>query len=76
MNILFHPDEKNSLKDFKFPKEIKRIGIFIGPEGGFSELEVLEAKKNMLNVLNLGRLILRAETASITGISLINFLIN
>lgn len=74
LNILFHPESKVNLKEFKFPKNIKSIGIFIGPEGGFSEQEVLEARKNSFNILNLGKLILRAETASITGISLVKFL--
>jgi len=76
LNILFHPESNISLKGFKFPKNIKKIGIFIGPEGGFSEAEILEAGKNKINILNIGKLTLRAETASIAAVSLINFLIN
>jgi len=76
LNILFDPEAKEGLKNFTIPKKIKSIGIFIGPEGGFSEVEVLEAKKNKISILNLGKLTLRAETASIVSVSLINFLIH
>lgn len=76
LNILFDPEAKESLKDFRIKKDIKTIGIFIGPEGGFSDQEILEAKKKEYSVLNLGKLTLRAETAAIVSSALINFLIN
>jgi len=76
LNILFDPEAEINLKDFKFPKGIKKIGIFIGPEGGFSDQEILDAKKALFIVLNLGKLTLRAETAAIVSSFVINFLIN
>ncbi|MBI2056094.1 MAG: 16S rRNA (uracil(1498)-N(3))-methyltransferase [Candidatus Sungbacteria bacterium] len=40
------------------------VGIFIGPEGGFAEEEVLLAKQNNFSIASLGKLTLRAETAA------------
>ncbi len=40
------------------------IGIFIGPEGGWSPEEVLSAKEHNFELVSLGPLTLRAETAA------------
>lgn len=40
------------------------IGIFIGPEGGFEEKEVEQAKEAGIRPITLGRRILRTETAA------------
>lgn len=42
------------------------ISVFIGPEGGYSENEVLLAKKHGIMMVSLGARILRAETAAIS----------
>jgi 16S rRNA (uracil1498-N3)-methyltransferase len=47
-----------------------RAGIFIGPEGGFSETEVERARSAGVEVLSLGPRVLRAETAAIVGAAL------
>ena len=49
-------------------------GIIIGPEGGFKDEEVslLKSIKN-ISEISLGKNILRAETAAIAGLSIINF---
>jgi 16S rRNA (uracil1498-N3)-methyltransferase len=52
-------------------KNIKKIAILIGPEGGFSKAEVTLAESKGFNTYWLGPRILRAETASITACSLI-----
>jgi 16S rRNA (uracil1498-N3)-methyltransferase len=44
---------------------LKSVALFIGPEGGFTEKEVSEAVENKINVLSLGDLMLRGETAAI-----------
>lgn len=51
------------------------IGIFIGPEGGFenSEIEKLKAIKG--NVITLGHRILRTETAGMTVLSVLMWLL-
>lgn len=47
------------------------LGIFIGPEGGWTEREIFLFKKNDIKVHSLGPQILRAETAAIAVSSLI-----
>ncbi|MBI5826775.1 MAG: 16S rRNA (uracil(1498)-N(3))-methyltransferase [Deltaproteobacteria bacterium] len=47
------------------------IALLVGPEGGFSADDVDEAVKNGFIPVSLGRRILRAETAAIAGVSII-----
>jgi 16S rRNA (uracil1498-N3)-methyltransferase len=47
----------------------KKINLFIGPEGGYSEAEILVAQEKGLVVFSLGQRILRAETAAITALA-------
>ncbi len=44
---------------------VKRVCLFIGPEGGWDESEINEARTYDLKVVGLGGLTLRAETAAI-----------
>ena len=50
-------------------KKVKSAGFIIGPEGGFSELEVDLLKKNSIQTVTLGKRILRMETAAIAVLS-------
>jgi len=68
-------------KDMKETKEIlagivpgQSVGIFIGPEGGFAEEEVAEALANEVRTITLGRRILRTETAGLTTLSILMYL--
>ena len=57
-------------KGDKFSKKLltnKKVAIFIGPEGGFTEKELNLFKENNIPVLSLGQQILRAETAAIAA---------
>lgn len=47
-----------------------RIGIFIGPEGGFEETEVEALAQAGARPLSLGRRILRTETAGLAALTL------
>lgn len=51
------------------------IGIFIGPEGGFEESEVEQAKALEVKPVTLGRRILRTETAGLTTLSILMYLL-
>jgi 16S rRNA (uracil1498-N3)-methyltransferase len=51
------------------------IHIFIGPEGGFAAEEVKLAEKHGLIRTTLGKRILRAETAAIVSVALVQFLL-
>lgn len=58
-------------KKLKNVKPGKKIAIIIGPEGGFTEGEVIYAKHHGFSPVGLGNRILRAETASIYALSVI-----
>lgn len=45
----------------------RRIGMFIGPEGGWDDTERKEARAAWCTFANLGKLVLRAETAAVVG---------
>ena len=47
----------------------QKIAVFIGPEGGFEETEVAQAKDAGFEPITLGRRILRTETAGLTVMS-------
>ena len=49
------------------------IGIWIGPEGGFSPEEAAQAAKEQWIPISLGKRILRTETAGITLLSILMF---
>jgi 16S rRNA (uracil1498-N3)-methyltransferase len=63
-----------SLKDMSFPRSTKEIIVAIGPEGGFTEHEVGLAQKSGLVPTTLGPRILRAETAAITALALVQYI--
>jgi 16S rRNA (uracil1498-N3)-methyltransferase len=64
--------EGKSLQQYlKDNKKNKRIALFIGPEGGFTENEVQSAKDNNIVLISLGRRVLRTETAAVVASSLI-----
>lgn len=54
----------------------KRIGVFIGPEGGFESTEIESIKEIGGEILTLGHRILRTETAGLTTLSLLMFLLD
>jgi len=52
-------------------RPIKKIAVFVGPEGGYHAGEITSAKDAGLNIVTLGKRILRAETASIASCAII-----
>lgn len=52
-------------------KKDERVALIIGPEGGFSNDEVDDAKESGYVPISLGSRILRAETASIYAVSVL-----
>ena len=72
LNLLLHPDilEESS----NLPNEYSGdINIFIGPEGGFSQDEVLLLKKQNCTNIQLGTRILRTETAPLAIIAILQY---
>lgn len=54
-------------------KSIKKLGIIIGPEGGFEEEEINKLKDNGAYIVTLGPRILRTETAGFVCGSLLQY---
>jgi len=68
---------KNNLKNILSKKIEGPICVLIGPEGDFSETErqsIIEL--NQTHSMSLANNILRAETAAITAVSIINYYLN
>lgn len=73
LSILLWEEEKSIslrriLKNEPF-QNAQAFNIFVGPEGGFPPWEVRYAKSQGIIPVNLGRRILRAETAGLAAIS-------
>lgn len=64
-----------AMQQGRIQKESSPIQIFIGPEGGFTREETALAQEQGLLVVSLGKRILRAETAAISAVSLMQFLL-
>lgn len=70
---LFFDSRGVDLLDVKLNLDGKKTGIFIGPEGGWSEQEIERVKKEEnFKIINLGPLTLRAETAAIVATYLVS----
>ena len=63
--IPFENEEAYHIKHFLKTSKRQSIGIFIGPEGGFTEDEVLAARSKSILPVTLGKRILRSETAGL-----------
>lgn len=61
---------KRIMRDIKGKKS---LGIFIGPEGGFTHEEVIQAQAIGAHAITLGHRILRTETAGMAVMSIIMF---
>lgn len=71
LKLIFDPGEETPIASLTRPKT---IALAIGPEGGFSEIEILTAEKNAFTKTTLGPRVLRTETAPITAISIFQYL--
>lgn len=75
--VLDFVDNKRTFKDFiKYRDENQKINIVIGPDAGFSKQEKEFFFDNNYLIINLGKAILRFETAAIYAVSAINYEFN
>ncbi|AZT90510.1 16S rRNA (uracil(1498)-N(3))-methyltransferase [Caldicellulosiruptor changbaiensis] len=77
LDLLIIPYEKENKKTYlDIHSNINRVGILIGPEGGFEEEEI-EIFKDLqkVRIVSLGKRILRSETAAISVISIVMHLL-
>lgn len=65
--------EKGIMTLLKDNKEAKSIAFFVGPEGGFTDEEIINAMENGLKSVTLGPRILRTETAGIAVLSILMY---
>ena len=77
INIIAYEKEesfgiKQLMNKFK-DSNIEKVGIWIGPEGGFSDNEISLALKENLYSISLGPRILRTETAGLTVLSILMY---
>jgi len=75
IGFIFWEGEKRILRDvigknINFSPINKKIHIFVGPEGGFDEEEIILAKNNKFFIASLGKRILKVEIASIVATAL------
>lgn len=72
--LIFWEKRGENLTDFlpSLPRT-NAVAMLTGPEGGFAEEEVSLAENNGFRVLSLGRRILRAETAAIAALAIIQY---
>jgi 16S rRNA (uracil1498-N3)-methyltransferase len=74
LRLIFWESDGIKLKEvLERSKEKRKIFFIIGPEGGFKQLEVDEAKRAGFTPVTLGRRILRAETASLCFLSILQY---
>lgn len=71
LNFIAHEKSNCSIKNYSFNSD--SIGIFVGPEGGFSENEIEFAASSNIKAVSLGKRILRTETAALFILSSIVF---
>lgn len=72
--VFWEEAEKSSLKEImRGSKNIRTIALILGPEGGLSGQEVMEAEKGGALVASLGPRILRAETAAISALTAVMY---
>jgi len=71
--LFWEREQRNDPSIMRNLNTSKEIHIFTGPEGGFSANEITSLAPD-IKTISLGQQILRAETAVITGISIVAFL--
>ena len=64
--IPYEKERETGIRAFAEAFKGSSVGIFIGPEGGFSEEEIAFARENGICPVTLGKRILRTETAGMT----------
>ncbi|MFV0437763.1 MAG: 16S rRNA (uracil(1498)-N(3))-methyltransferase [Desulfopila sp.] len=75
LRLLFWEEERSlSLHEVTVPLDLREAVILLGPEGGLSTEEVARAQEAGWVTVSLGRRILRAETATLAAVSLLQFL--
>ena len=73
--VAYENEKDNTLKSElkKLNSENLKIGIVIGPEGGFEESDVNILRENGARIVTLGNRILRTETVALNVLSIVMY---
>lgn len=69
--IPYEKEREKGIRTFVQGFQGESIGVFIGPEGGFSEEEIALARGKGITPITLGKRILRTETAGMTTVAIL-----
>ncbi|RUR12579.1 16S rRNA (uracil(1498)-N(3))-methyltransferase [Legionella sp. km772] len=69
LKFILHTQNAKGWQNYQF--NAAEIALIIGPEGGFSEMEIAQAEHYHCAPLSLGPRVLRTETAAISALSLL-----
>ncbi len=73
-HFFLHPEANDSFRSYSESKPSGAITLWVGPEGGFSDIEVEQALTNSITPVQLGPRVLRTETAALAAVSVMNTL--
>lgn len=75
LRLLFWEEEKTThLHDIGEISQASSLALMLGPEGGFTRQEVNEARQLGWRTVGLGDRILRAETATLSTVAIVQYL--
>ncbi|WP_313526825.1 16S rRNA (uracil(1498)-N(3))-methyltransferase [Anaerotignum sp.] len=69
--IPYEKEQGRDIRSFVTGFTGEEVGVFIGPEGGFTEEEIQSAVEEGVLPITLGKRILRTETAGMTSIAIL-----
>jgi 16S rRNA (uracil1498-N3)-methyltransferase len=76
LKILFWEEERDvSIHDLLPLQDVRVVCLLLGPEGGFTREEVAVARSASWRTVSLGRRILRAETAALASVAILQYLL-
>jgi 16S rRNA (uracil1498-N3)-methyltransferase len=73
LKIFLYEKRGENLKEVLKRCQAKKVYVMVGPEGGFTEGEVMKAKNRGFIPVKLGQRILRTETAAITFVGILQY---
>ena len=68
LNLVLHHRSDKKLTDYSAPSSCT---LLVGPEGGLSDDEIIQAQNKTFNALTLGPRVLRTETAPLVALSVL-----
>lgn len=73
LRLVLDPRADRPLTELREQPRPEGVALLVGPEGGLTEDEVKRAGEHGFRALTLGPRILRAETAAITGVAVLQY---